>query len=115
MTPLAGGRLVALSLRADALADDCARAALVVALRQPPPSCAAAVIDRERLRRQGALGLRESGGTFRIEAVRPAGTDRPWSPAVKGEGEIPATLTPHTPVSKTKDATPPEADLQMEE
>ncbi|WP_035656517.1 ComEC/Rec2 family competence protein, partial [Bradyrhizobium sp. STM 3809] len=42
---MADGRLVALTLRADALADDCARATLVVTARGAPPSCAAAVVD----------------------------------------------------------------------
>ncbi len=115
VSPLADGRLVALALRADALSDDCARAALVVALRQPPLTCAAAVIDRDRLQRQGALALRQSGVTFKVEAVRPNGTDRPWSPMVAGEGEIPTTLTPRMSPSRGRDATPSEADLQGEE
>ncbi len=115
VTPLADGRIIALSLRADALADDCARATLLVALRQPPATCTAAVIDRERLHRQGALALRQRGGTFTIEAVRPSGADRPWSPAVAGEGDIPSTLTPRIPAPRTEDATPAEADLQGED
>ena len=34
-----------------------------------------------RLRRQGALALRRKAGGFVVEAVRPRGFDRPWSPA----------------------------------
>ena len=78
---LADGGLVAQSLRADALADDCERAALVVTARQPPKDCAASVIDQERLRRQGALALWRKAGGFEVEAVKPRGFDRPWSPA----------------------------------
>jgi competence protein ComEC len=46
VVPKADGALVAPSLRADALADDCLRAGLVVSARQPPASCAASLIDR---------------------------------------------------------------------
>ncbi len=81
------GAFVALALRPDALPDDCARAALVVTARQPPPACAAAVIDLDRLRRQGALALRRTRDGFAIAAVKPKGVDRPWSPAVAGEDD----------------------------
>src|SRR5579859_3603826 len=57
-----GGGLVAEALRSDALEDDCERATLVVTTRQPPLDCAASVIDRERLRRQGALALWRKAG-----------------------------------------------------
>jgi competence protein ComEC len=56
----AGGAFVAMALRPQALADDCERAALVVTARQAPASCAASVIDAERLRAAGALALREA-------------------------------------------------------
>lgn len=72
---------LALALRADALADDCERAALVVTARQAPPSCPSPVIDRERSRRQGAMTLRWTGTMFAVESARPKGMDRPWSPA----------------------------------
>ncbi len=54
----AGGGLVAQAYKPEALADDCERAALIVTLRQAPASCAASVIDADRLRRQGAMALR---------------------------------------------------------
>ena len=54
----AGGGLVAQAFKPEALADDCERAALIVTLRQAPASCAASVIDADRLRRQGAMALR---------------------------------------------------------
>ena len=84
---MAGGALVTLALRPEALADDCERAALVVTARQPPPACAAPVIDLDRLRRQGAMALRRTRDGFAIDAVKPKGFDRPWSPAVAGDGE----------------------------
>jgi competence protein ComEC len=110
---LADGSLVAQSLRADALADDCARAVLVVTPRQPPHDCGASVIDQERLRRQGALAIRRTGKGFEVEAVKPRGFDRPWSPAVAGEGDLDAPLLARPP--RARDATPSEADLQAEE
>ena len=108
------GGFVALALRPEALADDCERAALVVTSRQAPAACGASVIDAERLRRQGALALRRSGSGFVIDAVRPKGIDRPWSPAVAGE---PATnlLTPRRSAPRAADATPSEVDLQADE
>jgi competence protein ComEC len=115
VTGLAAGNLVAQSLRADALADDCVRAVLVVTARQPPGDCAASVIDADRLRRQGALALRRTPKGFEVEAVRPRGFDRPWSPAVAGEGDLDAPLLPRPVAPRARDATPSEADLQAEE
>ena len=46
VTPMAGGGLVALALRPEALSDDCAQAALLVTARQAPAACAASVIDQ---------------------------------------------------------------------
>jgi competence protein ComEC len=57
---MADGDLVARALRADALADDCARAALVVTARQPPRDCGAATIDQARLYWQGAGDLKST-------------------------------------------------------
>jgi competence protein ComEC len=115
VTALADGGLVALSLRADALADDCARATLVVALRQAPADCGAAVIGRERLRQQGALAIWRRGPAFKVEAVRPNGMDRPWAPAVGGADSIPASIAPRPAASKPSDATPTEGDLSTED
>jgi competence protein ComEC len=112
---LADGSLVAQSLRADALADDCARAVLVVTARQPPADCGASVIDRDRLRRQGALAIRRTAKGFEVEAVKPRGFDRPWSPAIAGEGDLDAPLLARPSAPHARDATPSEADLQAEE
>lgn len=114
VTPMAGGGLVALALRAEALSDDCAQAALVVTARQAPATCAASVIDQDRLRRQGALALRRNRGGFVVEAVKPRGADRPWSPAVAGsDADTETTLVPRG--GRGVDATPAEADQQGEE
>jgi hypothetical protein len=72
---LADGALVALALRPEALADDCAQAALVVTARPAPPACGA-LVDPERLRRQGAMALRRTRDGFTVDAVRPKGVNR---------------------------------------
>jgi competence protein ComEC len=115
VVPSAGGALVAQAFRPEAFSDDCERAALIVTLRQAPAACGASVIDGERLRRQGAMALRRSREGFVVEAVRPKGIDRPWSPAAAEEGEADAAvLAPRVP-ARAVDATPAEADLQGEE
>jgi len=87
-----------------------------VTARQAPAACAASVIDAERLRRQGAMALRRSREGFAVDAVKPRGIDRPWSPAIAGDGEAETTiLAPRQTAPRTVDATPSEADLQAEE
>ena len=115
VTQGARGAFVALTLRPEALADDCERAALVVTARQAPVDCAASVIDGERLRRQGAMALRRSREGFAVDAVKPRGIDRPWSPAIAGDGETEATILAPRPASRAVDATPSEADLQADD
>lgn len=115
VTPLADGRLVALALRIDALADDCSRAALVVTARPAPADCVAMVVDRQRLAAQGALALTRRGDGFAVQAVKARGTDRPWSPATAGEGDFSASLAPQAAAPRNRDATPSEADLQAED
>ena len=111
-----GGGLVAQARKPEALADDCERAALIVTLRQAPASCTASVIDTDRLRRQGAMALRQGREGFVVEAAKPRGIDRPWSPATADESETDATvLAPRVVPPRAVDATPAEADLQAEE
>lgn len=111
---MADGGLVALALRPEALGDDCERAALLVTARQAPPACSAAVIDLDRLRRQGSMALRRGRDGFAMAAVRPKGVDRPWSPAVAGDAEAETSLV-RPATGRAVDATPSEADLQAEE
>jgi competence protein ComEC len=115
VAPLADGRLVALSLKPDGLADDCARAALVVTAMSVPPGCGASVIELRRLRAQGATALRWRQGGFVADAVRPRGTNRPWSPSA-GEAEADSAPANGRAISaRPADATPAESDLQAED
>jgi competence protein ComEC len=116
VTASASGALVAWAQRPEALADDCERAALVVANRQPPAACGALVINSERLRRQGALALRRGHDGLVVDAAKPGGVDRPWSRAIAEDGETDnAVLMPRKPSPRAVDATPADADLQAEE
>jgi competence protein ComEC len=115
VVPMVGGGLVAQALRLDALADDCARAALVVTARQAPPNCAAAVIDQGRLRRQGTLALWRRGSEFTADAVKPRGFDRPWSPMAPGDTDSDAALVSRPAPARPQDATPSDSDLQSED
>jgi len=54
---LADGTIVALPSAAEAFAEDCRRAALVVSQRTAPPSCAATTIDRTVWQRTGSTIL----------------------------------------------------------
>ena len=91
------GRLVSKALSAEAFAEDCARAAVVVSPRVAPGDCAALLIDRKAWRADGAIALRWTGNRFELSAARPAGYERPWAPA------------PHEPASTAQAPTRPDA------
>jgi len=115
VAPTADGAFVALSLRPEAIADDCERAALIVTAKQVASPCRAYVIDAERLRRQGALALRRTNEGFAVDAVKPRGIDRPWSPSAGGDNDVETMIPLSRPARLAVDATPSEADLQAEE
>jgi competence protein ComEC len=115
VVPMADGSLVAQALRVDALADDCARALLIVTAKQAPRSCAAAVIDQGRLRRQGTLVLWRRGNEFAADATKSRGFDRPWSPAAPGDADGDVALVARPAAPRAQDATPSETDLQSED
>ena len=73
------------------------------------------MIDQERLRRQGALAIRRTARGFAVDTVKPRGSDRPWSPAVAGDGDLDAPLLVRPASPRARDATPSEADLQAED
>jgi competence protein ComEC len=113
------GGLVAMTIRPDAFADDCAKAALVVARGQPPAGCAAFVVDQMKVRRFGSLALRRATDRddkigFVVDAQKPGGLDRPWSPAPPPE-EGQSTKTIQKPNTRPADSTPGESDLQPDD
>jgi competence protein ComEC len=105
---LADGSLVAYTLAPDAFEDDCRNAALIVAMRDPPPDCAAMVIGRRDLRTRGALALRRTDSGFVIVSARPANFDRPWAPAPPPPKVLPGKAAP------PPDATPQPEDLDVD-
>ncbi|SMH60170.1 ComEC/Rec2 family competence protein [Azospirillum agricola] len=74
-----GGRTVALLRLPDALDEDCGGADVVVAAFPARACRAPLVIDRWRLRRDGAHALYLEAGGIRIESVRDQRGDRPWT------------------------------------
>jgi competence protein ComEC len=102
---------VAVTRSAAGFADDCARAKLIVTLRDPPPGCAAKVLDRNQLRRGGATALSLRDDTFTMTPARREVFDRPW--AKQRETPRRAAPTPARPAEI--DAAPPAPDSDAEE
>jgi competence protein ComEC len=106
---MADGRVVALSLTADALIEDCEIAAVVVTARNAPPSCAATIVDRHAARNGGAMTARRSGERLVTEAARPETQQRPWTPPRAASTSRPARPT------APRDATPRATDLEADD
>jgi competence protein ComEC len=111
---LASGRFIALSLQPDGLADDCARAALIVTASPAPSACGATAIELKRLRAQGATALRWTPRGLIVDAAKPRGTNRPWS---SGAGDVETVAEPVAggTLARPADATPAEPELQGED
>jgi competence protein ComEC len=99
---LRGGRLVAMPLSAEAFAEDCARAFVVVSPREAPGGCRALLLDRKAWRAHGALALQITGDTVAVSEARPAGYERPWTPQPRRSAPSPIP----------RDATPPSGTLE---
>jgi competence protein ComEC len=115
---LADGAMVAHVLEPEAFEEDCRRAVLVIANRDPPPDCAAMVVTRDLLRNRGALALRRTASGFAIESARPPNFDRPWSPAPKPRGAPSETNASSDIVSAPRaprDATPRPEDIEADQ
>jgi competence protein ComEC len=104
---LKDGRLVSMALSAEAFAEDCARAVVVMSPRQAPGECAALLIDRKVWRANGAVGLRLVGDGFEFAAARPPGYERPWAPPSRTSSD---NTPPRRPAAR--DATPRMEDLE---
>jgi competence protein ComEC len=116
---LADGAVVAVSRTAGALADDCTRAALIVTLRMAPGDCAATVLARKALQRNGATSLTHRNGRFEAVSARPD-VDRPWARRreVARNAATPGATAAGTAVSgapASGDATPPQPDIDAEQ
>jgi competence protein ComEC len=108
---LADGAIVAYAVEPEAFEDDCARAAVILAVHDdPPPDCAATVIKRETWYDRGALALRRDGAGFVIESARPQNYDRPWAPAWHARNPEPSDVA--TSSVHNRDATPVLDDIE---
>jgi competence protein ComEC len=76
----AGGQVVALVTRGEALADDCRNATVIVARVAVPRSCRGplAVIDKWSLWRAGSHAIWLDTDGVRVESARSVAGDRPW-------------------------------------
>jgi competence protein ComEC len=111
---LPDGAVVAVSRTAAAFADDCTRAALIITMRVAPADCAARVIDRAMMRKNGAMALTYLNGRFETAAARPAGIDRPWT-RLRATGRNAAQGGSVSPVpAVSRDATPLRPDIDAE-
>jgi competence protein ComEC len=110
------GDLVALARQPEALADDCARAKIIVTPHRPPSDCAAQVFHRDHLGNLGGVSLKRTPQGYGVIANQAAGTDRPWSPAPpeasSGSHSNSANVTGRKRPSEPVDATPPEAERE---
>ena len=109
---LLDGSLIAVARTLEAFEEDCRRAAVVVTAREAPPDCAALVIDRQALRRSGAVSLRRLGEGFEITRARAAGYDRPWAPATRQPDDLSQAGSLRPAGSQQRDATPRAEDLE---
>jgi competence protein ComEC len=108
---LADGRAVALALTAEGMIEDCEIAALVVAARNAPPTCAATLVDRNTVRADGAMSARWTGDGFAFEVTRPATYQRPWTQPRTPTAPLSAPTRPVPP----RDATPRPGDLEADD
>ena len=108
---LPDGRPVALVFELQALAEDCARAAVVVTRWRTGGLCAGPdlVIDGATLDESGAISARMAGRGFALTRDRPRGYDRPWAPARRAPRPAaqprPATSAP--PQAEARDEADP--------
>jgi competence protein ComEC len=105
---LADGRLVAFALSAEAFAEDCTRAAVVVSAREAPGDCSAVLLDRKAWRANGAMALRWTGKRFEMSAARPPGYERPWARSLRE----PVEAAPGPARPPLRDATPRTEDME---
>ncbi len=90
---LVKGRLVSHVFHPSALADDCRRAAILIASFPIPERCAQPdiVIDSRDLEERGAHTLRLTGSGIEVRTVAAGRGERPWVVSYRRREKIPAT------------------------
>ena len=89
-TTVLKGQRLAIPRHASALADDCARASILVLDRPRPKGCTKpqVAIDPAAIRRGGAHALYLGGGAVRVETMAGIRGERPWSRAPVGAAPV---------------------------
>jgi competence protein ComEC len=108
----ADGRQVALARDKRALAEDCARAGILIARAAVPPGCAAPLIlDRRFLAAHGAAAIRFAPSGPVVATARKPGSIPPWrAAATPADKPRAAASSPPVPETEPEDiAMPPEA------
>jgi competence protein ComEC len=108
---LSDGRYVTIARRADAFADDCEKALVIVTFRQPPPNCGTTILGRDQLRSSGSMAIWRRGDSLVIEAARPKGSDRPWAHTDVAEQASQTVQGEAAPSARPADATPSEPEI----
>ncbi|ACK50627.1 ComEC/Rec2-related protein [Methylocella silvestris BL2] len=93
---LADGRTLSLVVDRAAFAEDCLRADIIVTPLFAPKGCAAQIVlDRDALKKTGAVTLAMTPAGLTRAAARSLEEDRPWSPAPRRTwGRAPAAPAP---------------------
>jgi competence protein ComEC len=112
---MADGRYVTIARRADAFADDCEKAKVIVTARQPPAGCTAVIFSEERLRETGSAAVLVRNGGLVVDVVRPAGSNRPWARNALAADETADTAPAPRSSSRPADATPSVENLPPED
>lgn len=134
--PLAGGGRIAVPRLADAVADDCREARIVVTRFPAPPGCLATVVDLNALAWSGAVRIHAGAGSpgaaaaggLTAETARPAASTRPWHrprpagprpdlirmPAAPPGQPAARPADSGSPQSRPDSLLPPDTDLDIE-
>jgi hypothetical protein len=86
-----------------------------VTLRVAPADCAAAVLDRATLRSNGAMAFTYRNGQFETASARPEGIDRPWTRRREAGRNAAQSVAASAIPPASRDATPPQPDIDAEQ
>ena len=109
---LADGTIVAIARTAEAVAEDCRRASVVVTAREAPRDCAALAVDRKVWQRHGAVALRRNGPGWEVTRASPEGHERPWARRAPAANDAATSPPDGRGRPRPVDATPRAADLE---
>jgi competence protein ComEC len=102
--------LVSEAISAEAFAEDCARAVVVISPREASGDCKALLIDRKGWRAEGDIALRWTADRFAFSAARPPGYELPWARGLSGSMQSAPAARP-----AAQSATPSAGDLDADD